>query len=72
MYESSDPTFILCSRSNLDSALLKGGGDFGGELMLELSEYLQTCRPTLPWLVISPAVQAGVFAAKGPNVGVVV
>ena len=25
-------TFILCSRSNLDSALEKGGGDFGGEL----------------------------------------
>ena len=25
-------TFILCSLSNLDSALEKGGGDFGGEL----------------------------------------
>ena len=30
--ESRDPTFILCSLSNLDSALEKGGGDFGGEL----------------------------------------
>ena len=25
-------TFILCSLSNLDSALENGGGDFGGEL----------------------------------------
>ena len=29
---TSSFTFILCSLSNLDSALEKGGGDFGGEL----------------------------------------
>ena len=32
MQNSDQVTFIFCSRSNLDSTLLNGGGEWGGEL----------------------------------------
>ena len=45
--ESREPTLILCSRSNLDSALENGGGDLGGEFLSSSGSCLLLSRPYL-------------------------